>query len=336
MVQLDFLTALKVYDGLPEEQKSPYSHPIYVVTDALRDRSLETVFFVYREGGEFFYYPFHLGAVTGTPFYDIQSPYAYGGPLSSTSGSAFLSRAWQSYLSWCQEHNILAEFVRFHPCIENHSYYPGEIQPMRETVWVDLQSEDYFSVYTTRVRTAIRKAQKNGLRVTWANDSRSHQAFTALYTQAMDRLQADSFYYFPADYFRQLQAWKQTHLALCWQGETLLAAALFLQESHIMEYHLAAATPEGNKSSASNLLLHEAALLAKKLGCKLLHLGGGTDNSPDNALLFFKSGFSPERAKFQIGKIIHAPEAYEEIKNEWQDKHGQCSDKVLFYRFAPR
>ena len=332
-MQADYNTAIKAFGQLPDEQKSPYLHPYYVITDALRDRDLEPVFFIYKDGGEVFYYAFHVGKVQGTSLYDIQAPYAYGGPLSSTLDAAFLAQAWQYYFSWCQEKKILAEFVRFHPLLENWRYYPGEIQDMRATVWIDLQQEDFFPSYTTRVRTAIRKAQKNELRIEWVNDEYSYQIFVDLYIRAMNRLEADQFYYFPTEYFRKLQDWCQSYLAFCWKGEGLLAAALFLKQAHIMEYHLSATNREGSQFGATNLLLHQAAIKAQELGCRVLHLGGGTDNRADNPLLFFKSGFSRQRASFKIGKIIHAPEAYKNMQIDWQDRYGQCKDRILFYRF---
>jgi len=332
-VQADYNTAIKAFGQLPDEQKSPYLHPYYVITDALRDRDLEPVFFIYKDGGEVFYYAFHVGKVQGTSLYDIQAPYAYGGPLSSTLDAAFLAQAWQYYFSWCQEKKILAEFVRFHPLLENWRYYPGEIQDMRETVWIDLLQEDIFSSYSTRVRTAIRKAQKNELRVEWVYDEYSCQTFVDLYVQAMNRLQADQFYYFRTEYFRKLQDWSQSYLAVCWKDEEILAAALFLKQVHIIEYHLSATSREGSQWNATNILLHQAAIMARELGCSILHLGGGTDNRADNTLLFFKSGFSTQRASFKIGKLIHAPEVYKNMQNDWQDRFGQCNDKTLFYRF---
>lgn len=333
-MQVDYLTALKVFQQLPDEQKSPYLHPYYVCLDATRDQSLEPVFFVYTEEGKIFYYPFHIAGVPGTEFFDIQAPYAYGGPISSSHDPRFLSRAGSQYLSWCQAKNILAEFVRFHPLLANWRYYPGELQDMRETVWIDLQREELFPSYTARVRTAIRKAQKNNLRIEWVQTSDYFQAFAEFYTQAMDCLQAEPFYYFSREYFQKLQYWQHSYLAICWKDESTVAAALFLKEAHIMEYHLSAANSNGKRFNASNLIIHQAAIKARQLNCRALCLGGGTDNRSNNSLLFFKAGFSKQRACFRIGKIIHAPEAYKRMQEDWRAVYGRCNDKVLFYRFA--
>lgn len=332
-MQVDFSTAVRMFELLPGRQQSAYLHPYYVMADVSRDQDLEPVFFVYREKDHIFYHAFHLGKVKGTDFSDIQSPYPYGGPLSSTLDRGFLKKAWSNYISWCQEKNILAEFVRFHPLLENWLYYPDEIRYMRKTVWIDLEPADLLSAYTARVRTALRKAQKHGLQINWINDQYAYKTFLELYFQAMKRLQAEEFYYFPEEYFEKLQTWNQCYLAICFKGNEPLAAALFLKQASMMEYHLCASSPEGKKWSAANLLIHHGGLKAKILGCKFLYLGGGTDNRDDNSLLFFKSGFSKQRAPFKIGKIIHIPGAYHKMKIDWQERYGRCAEKTLFYRF---
>lgn len=333
-MQVDYQTALEVFGQLPEKVKTPYHHPFYIVADALRNPELSPVFFIHRENEKIFYHAFHQGKVRGTAFFDIQSPYAYGGPLFSSRDALFQTRAWKSYLDWCREQNILAEFTRFHPLLQNWSSYPGESCSLRETVWIDLQAEDAFSSYSSRVRNGIRKALKNGLRVEWIKNSASLQTFAGLYSRAMERLQADRFYFFPREYFEKLLVWPESRLAFCFKGKEVLAAALFMGQAHIMEYHLAAGTSEGNKWNAGSLILHQAAGLARKLGCRFLHLGGGTDNRPDNSLFFFKAGFSRQRACYRIGRIIHRPRFYEGLKNEWQDRPGGCRDRILFYRFS--
>ncbi|NPV89925.1 MAG: hypothetical protein HPY50_04015 [Firmicutes bacterium] len=333
-MRVGFETALQVYERLPEDRRSPYFHPYYVTSDAVRDASLEPVFFVYRKAGEVYYHAFHLGRVAGTSMSDIQSPYAYGGPLSSTHDPGFLFEAWRQYKDWCRENSVLAEFIRFHPLIANWSFFPGEVRFMRETVWIDLEPNQPGLTYSPRVRTAIRKAISNHLEVRWVADVGSYGGFAALYNDFMKQLGADEFYRFPAGYFQKLREWQSSYLAIAFKDGKNLGTALFLRESNIMEYHLAVSNSDGKKWNASNLILDQAVHLAKELGCRVLHLGGGTDNRPENSLLFFKSGFSPRRASFQIGKMIHAPERYEAMQREWQDKHGEHPEKVLFYRFT--
>jgi hypothetical protein len=325
--------AVRAFESLQGCCGAASLHPYYLRADASRDAALEALFFVHEEGGELFYHGFHKAQVPGTSCSDIQSPYGYSGPLSSSEDPEFLSRAWGEYRGWCRESGVLAEFIRFHPALANWRYYLGEVIRDRETVLVDLTSDDLLMSYGVRARTAVRKAQKLGLTVTWCDPRRHLPTFSRLYRDAMTELGAESSYYFAERYFRELLDWTGTRLALCSAGDEILAAALFLEGKHLLEYHLSASTPEGKKSAATNLILHEAAQLGKRVGCRLLHLGGGTDPREENALLFFKTGFSRQRGEFRIGKYVHDESLYLEMKREWEQKHPGVPSRILFYRF---
>jgi hypothetical protein len=331
-MEVSYETALKTFARLNEETKAPSLHPWYVIADARRSADLKPTFFVFEEDEACFYHGFHVAKVTGTDFKDIQSPYGYGGPAASSDDAAFLGRAWAAYVLWCKKNNVLVEFIRFHPLLENWRYYQGEIIPDRQTVWIDLDSAELLMTYSVRVRTAIRKATKEGLRVKWVEAQKFMEIFPQMYKSVMTELKADEIYYFNQDYFSKLLFWENAHFAVCLLADEPVASAIFLAEQAIMEYHLSASTIIGKKLAATNLILHEATLLGKKLGCRALHMGGGTDNNADNALLFFKAGFSKNRGLFKIGKQVHQDEAYTVLKKEWQKKNGDNSNRILFYR----
>lgn len=330
-MQVGYKEAVEVFEKL-RVRKAPSLHPFYINADSKRCGELESVFFVYRDSGEVYYTGFHKAAVEGTAFSDIQSAYGYGGPVSTTEDEGFIKNAWSAYLEWCGENNILDEFVRFHPWLENWKYYRGEVVYDRQTVWVDLLNDDHLATYNTRVRTAVRKAIKSGLRVEWDSAKRFAGDFKSIYRDSMVKLNADKFYFFDDKYFDEILGWKNASLAVCTYEGRPVSAAIFLVEGELMEYHLSASDAEGKRLSATNLILHEAALLGQHLGCKALHMGGGTDNKVDNPLFFFKAGFSVERSSFKIGKFIHKVDAYKTMLAEWEQTHGKVSNRVQFYR----
>lgn len=332
---VNYEEALSVFASLPAFLRVPGLHPFYVFTDALCNQEFEACFFVYREKEKVFYHAFHLGKVGETGYFDVQSPYGYGGPIANTSDRSFLQQAETSYVNWCKENNVLAEFVRFHPLLENWVFYGGVMQEDRQTVWIDVSS-DIWSNYSVRVRTAVRKAYKHGLKVEWlkAVDTRELvNTFISLYFDFLQSRSAPKEYYFCTEYFSNLLKWENSWLALCRYSDEIVAGAVFLQEGSTMEYHLSASTHKGKNFAATNLILHEAALMSRQLGCTALHLGGGTDSSPNNSLLFFKAGFSTLRAKFNIGWRIYDPRAYEMLRLKYQQERGSIPAKILFYRF---
>lgn len=331
-MEMDFDRALEVFAALDPAQKAPSQHPAYVRADAERSPELRPVFFVHDNNGSLYYHGFHLAAVDGTAFFDIQSPYGYGGPVASSNDEAFLAGARSAFGVWCREHNVLVEFIRFHPLLDNWGMYHGEVIPDRQTVWIDLRTDDLLMSYGTRARTAIRKAVREGLRVEWVDALQFLRLFPTMYRRAMAALNADEFYHFGDRYFEQMLRWDNLHTALCFLGSEVVGGAMFLAEGIRMEYHLSAVTPTGKKLSATNLMLHEAGLLGQKLECTALHLGGGTDSRENNALLFFKAGFSPHREVFKIGKHVHQPAAYNGLREKWRQIHGSVSERILFYR----
>jgi hypothetical protein len=325
--------AVVFFDRFDDFLKAPSFHPYYIITDAKRNGERKPVFFVYEDDEGIFYHGFHVAPIKDSTYYDVQSPYGYGGPLASTDKPNFLKKAWSAYSLWCMENNILAEFIRFHPLAENWRYYNGAVILDRQTVWIDVQCDDLLMSYDVRSRTAVKKAHKDGLILEWAQGAELADLFELLYCEAMTRVNAEQSYYFKHEYFKSLLEWERSRLAICKKDNNIVAMGIFLTGNRVMEYHLSASTIVGRRHAATNLIIHEAALLAQQQGYVKLHLGGGTDSQADNSLFFFKSGFSSHRAVFNIGKQIHNAGAYKNLHDDWQERNGMVPDKVLFYRF---
>jgi hypothetical protein len=325
--------ARQVYARLVPSLRLPSLHPDYVCADARRDVSLQPAFFLYEERDDFYYHPLHLAPVPETEWQDAQSPYGYGGPVASREDPTFLMRAWEAYLHWCRERRVLVEFVRFHPLAENWRYHRGEVRDNRQTVWIDLSLPDLLGSYQTRCRQPVRKATQNGLCVTWGGHGGFLTRFLPLYEAMLRRNNVNRFYDFPTGYYESLLALEMVQCAVCWHGDEAVAAGLFLSGSEAFEYHLGAASEAGHRVGAMNLLLHEAAVRGQSLGCRRFHLGGGTDRTPTNSLLFFKSGFSTRRAAYKTGSYIHQPGEYSRLRAAWQGRRDVRPDYVLFYRF---
>ncbi|NMA73214.1 MAG: aminoacyltransferase [Bacteroidales bacterium] len=325
--------AIKAYNSLPAPIRFPSLDPLYVLADAKRDEQITPIFFLYSEGSDLYYHGFHLQKVPGTELTDVQSPYGYGGPVSTSLSPAFLRKAWDSYLAWCQRENVLAEFIRFHPVLGNERFYYGKSVNDRDTVVMYLDRHDLFESYSVRARTAVRKAVKNGVKVEWVPCDEFLNYFPNLYRETMKQLQADDFYLFTDAYFRDLVSIPGCRLAIARYESEVIGGAIFLVSEYAMEYHLSAANLQGKKLNATNLILHEAAFLGREMECKVLHLGGGTDNNSDNPLLFFKSGFSKETSLFKIGFHVLQPQIYEKMKQDWLAEQETVNPRILFYRF---
>lgn len=331
-MEVTFEEACNIYNLIDVKNCAPAFSPEYVLVDAQRHKDFKPTFFVYREDEAVFYHAFHRCKIPGTDYTDIQSPYGYGGPLVNTTSYDFMARANAAYLQWSLEHNIIVEFLRFHPLTKNWLYYQGETFFNRDTVWLNLKVADLFALYKSRVRTEIRKAYKNGLVVRFEEPEKFLKEFSFLYKQRMIALQAEEEYLFSHQYLKSLVHLKGTLLAVAEKDNCILAAAIFLFNNDIAEYHLSASNELGQKWGGTNVILHEVAEHCRKNNLAGMHLGGGVNTDPNNSLLFFKKGFSELQSSYFIGKRIFNPKVYATMREEWKASHGNISSKVLFYR----
>jgi len=322
--------ATTFFDALPDALRFAHFSPEYIKADAARDAGLSPVFFLYSRGDSFFYHGFHLAKTPLDDFNDIQSPYGYGGPLMQ-GDSAFIREAWDAYVAWCRTQRVLAEFIRFHPGVENHRSYPGEIFFDRVTVWIDPAEDDVFTEYQTRARTDIRKALKEGLRMELVEPQVFLSHFRPMYAATMKKASASDFYYFNNVYFDRLSRLDALWMLL-FKTQTPVGGAIFLTSGINMEYCLSATTEEGRALRAGSLLLHHAKMLGKERGCRYFNLGGGSDRLLDNKVLFFKKSFSNAQADFYIGKHIFFEQEYAECRRVWEAQNGTAAPKILFYR----
>ena len=306
--------------------------------------------FIYREGDDLFVHVFlkrHIEQVAGktiTPHcYDMETPYGYGGPVATSMDLGFLTRAHQALSEFCRAENIVCEFVRFHPLTECLRYSAGML-PLsfnRLTVQVDVtrDKDAIWKSYTGTGRNMIRKAVKTGVTIERAESEDDIREFAGLYRNTMERVKADSFYFFPDSFFTTMHTLlRENFLLLVARLDGVMAAgAIFLKSPLYFHYHLAGSRNDCRKAAPNNLLLHEAILEAVRGKQVKMHLGGGSTTVTRDTLFKFKTNFSPLRARFFIGTRIHQPDVYEHLRDIWLKKNPGREEELKtvlqVYRF---
>ncbi|OOM77940.1 FemAB family protein [Clostridium puniceum] len=294
--------------------------------------------FVYKEENDIAIYPFMLNEIKGyrldKKYYDIESAYGYGGPLTNNYDEKFLMNFENSFLEYCSANNIIAEFIRFHPLIKNENIFKKNIKVLhnRTTVYLDLTKgiqaiwkEDIKS----KNRNMIRKAEKNGLVVENSDD---YEEFQSIYSKTMDKVEANDYYYFNENYYKQIKNSDNYILLNVKQNDMVIASAIFIKYGKFFHYHLAGSLKEYLKFAPNNLLLWEAIKLACSSGAKMFHFGGGLSDCIDDKLFKFKSSFSKNTTDFYIGKRIHNNEIYEYLINEWEKENEKKATILLQYK----
>lgn len=328
---------------------------IYYLADHYRIYSMlgegEAYCFIYKSGDDLAAYP-HLrnsvnkaGYDINEEYYDIQGAYGYNGVVSTTDSPDFIAGFYSAFEAYCQETNIIAEFTRFHPLLNNFNFSFNNMQVIldRETVALDLRNsyeEIWANEYSSKNRNMIRKAIKLGYYSELIpNPSRRQIAeFKTVYKNSMSNVQADSYYYFNDVYYQNIfDSYKEKAylLNLYNADHQTVCSAIFLNSLNFFHYHLSGRSTLADNST-NNFLLDEAIKHAQNLGCEMFHFGGGKSGDPNDSLLKFKSSFSTCRKQFYIGKKVHNETIYNQVISQWESKldkkPGILNKNLLRYR----
>ena len=333
----------EAYNKLPSQCRDVYFTPeYYSLYENYGDG--EAKCFVFEKDGEIALYPFLINPITplgyklDREYYDIQGAYGYNGLISSTDSKVFIAEFWKEFDAFCQEHDIVAEFMRFHPLLNNHLLASPEMKTFfsRNTVGLVLTDDDiWMHQISSKNRNMIRKAEKEGVEIIESDD---YETFRRLYDGTMTDLHAEDFYFFPKSYYEE---YKQTFkgnsmLCLAMYNGKAIAGSMFMFSDDYAHYHLSARDREYSRYAANNLILWYGIQKAKERGCKWLHFGGGTTGADDDSLLKFKKEFSKTLCEFWIGKRVHNKKVYNQIVEQWKSNYPENYEKnhvkLLGYR----
>jgi serine/alanine adding enzyme len=241
----------------------------------------------------------------------------YGGPLALGADPP-LEQFSHLYGAWCAEHDVVTSFIRFHPLLANYRYAAGAFHLERGEGSVSWPLEgDLFAGMHRHHRRLVRKAEAAGIDVHVSIGPDRLDGFAALYEQTMHRLDAESFYFFPDQYWRLLSGDLGEKLVLfeAKLDGRVVGATLCFATPPWLHYHLGATSDDGRALGASHLLLYSAARFGRERGYEQFHLGSGV-GSGGGSLLQFKQRFSPSPLLEQwFGKTVHDVGRYLALTN---------------------
>lgn len=262
--------------------------------------------------------------VNGKKYFDITTPYGYGGPLiksrSEQNKEKLVNEFKLAFEGYCRQNNIVSEFVRFHPVVGNAKDFTGcyDVIYDRKTVGTNLTAYDKpFEVeFSKSCRKNIRKALNEGVQYKITHNPDSLDQFKKVYYSTMDRNNATDYYYFNDEYFRQcLQLLgKNIVFVEAIYKEQTIAMGLYFIYNKIIHVHLSGTLSEFLYLSPAYILRYAITIWGKENGYELIHHGGGRTDSIEDSLYLFKKQFGNNTEfKFCIGKKIWDRDIYSEI-----------------------
>ncbi|MCR5304225.1 MAG: peptidoglycan bridge formation glycyltransferase FemA/FemB family protein [Lachnospiraceae bacterium] len=271
-------------------------------------------------------------------YYDLETPYGYGGPLCDHPVSGQAQKKFiTEFTEFAKNRRIVSQFIRFHPLLYNHEVLPAVIETryLHQTVFIDTSSPELIMAnMDSKNRNMVRKAQKNGVTILRRPIDDYHD-FLPIYEETMRKDDADDYYFFDGKYFEQQINLKDNACIFYAMREGCpIAAAMMYYNDRYMHYHLAGTRTDSRKYSPGNLLLYEAACWASSRGIRQFHLGGGMEE--DDNLFGFKKQFNKNgRLPFYIGRTIFDKCSFDllkDLRKQINENFDTDNSRMIQYR----
>ncbi|MCA9785771.1 MAG: GNAT family N-acetyltransferase [Calditrichaeota bacterium] len=325
---------------------SDLSHDVYHLPEYLQlcadQENAEPLYYIGNQGRTRVLIPLLRRPIPGElspdePLWDLASPYGYPCPLVSLPDSQdSLVSLFEGFRKTAAEAGIVSAFLRLHPLYSiplDQLRSVGELFTHGQTVYMDLQlsEEDGWRETRQRHRGQIRQLLREGFHCEldcWEY----YPEFQQIYLDTMARVGATSYYHFDIEYFDGLREalGERLHLACVLSPQNkLAAAALFMRQSGLLQYHLSGTRDEFLQLGPSKLMFHELRHWGCDKGLRFLHLGGGLGGSNTDPLFRFKSGFSSLKADFHSFRMVIDHERFEFLTRRRAELEGPGFEENL-------
>jgi len=265
--------------------------------------------------------PIQIGNIA---YYDLITPYEYGGPLicdCRVGEKKKLVKGFEkAFGEYCQENQIVSEFVRFHPLVENAMDFQScyQVVHSRNTVGTNLRAyqDPFMDEFSKSARRSIRRALRAGVDFRVIEGPNDLGDFKEVYYDTMNRNKAADFYYFSDDYFNACLRFFRDNIVLVeavYQGKTI-ASGLYFVYNDLIHAHLSGTLANYLSLSPAYVLRYAITLWGKERDYTLIHHGGGTTKRRNDSLYRFKKRFGKNTGfEFYVGKRIWNQRIYRHL-----------------------
>ncbi|MDM1780926.1 GNAT family N-acetyltransferase [Acinetobacter indicus] len=264
------------------------------------------------------FFPLIKRKIKGTSFFDLITPYGYGGvAFKKNTDITFKENIFKLLKDCLSDTNCISVFLRLHPLLNNNVKESEFVFSNGITLATNLNSSysDLYSKYSSGHKYDLKKSKKNeNISIVDDIDFIFFDEFIEIYLETMRYLQATDFYFFDREYFYRMKGLLADRLKLvvvkC--NEQVIGASLFMLDNGIIQYHLSGTTIDGKKYQPSKLILDYMIAWGISQDYHFLHLGGGVGGQQD-ALYKFKKGFSADEYSFYTVRLIINNTVYRQL-----------------------
>lgn len=262
-------------------------------------------------------------------YYDLISPYGYGGFLGMISDFDSLN---QIYNEYCRENGYICEFVRFELLSDYFQHYDGEVESRTHNVVRDLQPslDEIWMNFKQKVRKNVKKAESHHLEILIENTEEHLPDFLNIYSSTMNRNNAENEYYFSKEFYHTLNRMKENivYFYVLYKGKVISSELVIYGAENAYSY-LGGTDQKYFDLRPNDFLKYEIIKWAKKKGLKNFVLGGGYGK--DDGIFRYKACLAPNGiVDFYIGRKIFDSESYEKLVKLRKKENPDCMRSEFF------
>lgn len=266
------------------------------------------------------------GRLSPGMYYDLITPYGYGGFKGNISDWRELN---QCYREYCWKNKYVCEFVRFDLFSNYYKHYDGEVETKTHNVVRNLEMslDEMWMDFEAKVRKNVKKANSNNLEIIMEPNGDYLEDFLRIYYGTMDRSNAEDEFYFSKDFYCNLNQMKENvmYFHAIYEGR-IIATELVIYGAENCYSYLGGTDKDFFDLRPNDFLKYEIIKWAKDKGLKNFVLGGGYGK--DDGIFNYKKSLAPNGVvDFYIGKKIFDNEAYDDLVAL---RKGDILDKNFF------
>lgn len=265
-------------------------------------------------------------------YYDLISPYGYGGFIGNITDYIALNRSYDNY---CAERGYVSEFIRFELFGDYYKYYQGEVESRTHNVVRDLSMplEEIWMDFKQKVRKNVKKAVNSGLEIIQDASGRYLDDFLAIYYGTMKRNQANDSFYFSKNFFETINRMEGNYIYFhVLYDNKIISTELVIYGAENCYSYLGGTDSDFFALRPNDFLKYEIIKWAKEKGLKHFVLGGGY--GADDGIFQYKTCLAPKGiVDFHIGRRIFDVNRYEWLL---QIREKETDAKFVSESFFPK
>ena len=274
-----------VFSFMKENREN--GEPLLIIYENGEDYAINVVF--RRDISETEYFN---GKLEEGKYFDLISPYGYGGFLGNVSDYEKVDLEYEEY---CRQSGYICEFVRFELFSDYYRFFAGEVETRTHNVIRDLDMEldDIWMDFKQKVRKNVKRATKSGLEIVVDESGKYLDDFLNIYYGTMERTKAESQFFFSRAFFERLSQMHGNYVYFHVKyEEKIISTELVIYGADTCYSYLGGTNKEFFDLRPNDFLKYEIIKWAKKKGLKRFVLGGGYGQ--DDGIYQYKVCLAPK------------------------------------------